>query len=74
MELEALGRSALGPRNTFFVKNPPDTGQPIDVTINGQPVSNAWNYDALGNSIVFQSGQAPGAGTTLTVTYQSQCL
>ncbi len=73
-ELEALGRSALGPRSTFFVRNPPDTGQPIDVSINGQPVSNAWRYDPVTNTIVFQNGQAPGAGTTLTVTYQSQCL
>lgn len=73
-ELETLGRSALGPRSTFFVKNPPDQSQPIDVTINGQPVSNAWRYDPASNAIIFQSGQAPGVGTTLTVTYQSQCL
>lgn len=73
-ELEALGRSALGPRSTFFVRNPPDTNQPIDVLINGQSVSNAWRYDPATNTIIFQSGQAPSAGTTLTVTYQSQCL
>jgi hypothetical protein len=73
-DLEALGRSALGPRSSFFVRNPPDTQQPIDVQVNGQSVSNAWNYDANANAIVFQPAQAPGAGTTLTVTYQSVCL
>lgn len=73
-DLEALGRSALGPRSSFFVRNPPDTQQPIDVQVNGQSVSNAWNYDPNANAIVFQPAQAPGAGTTLTVTYQSVCL
>ncbi|MDP1915054.1 MAG: choice-of-anchor D domain-containing protein [Myxococcales bacterium] len=73
-DLEALGRSALGPRSSFFVRNPPDTQQPIDVQVNGQSVSNAWNYDTNANAIVFQPAQAPGAGTTLTVTYQSVCM
>jgi len=73
-DLEALGRSALGPRSSFFVRNPPDTQQPIDVQVNGQSVSNAWNYDTNANAIVFQPAQAPGSGTTLTVTYQSVCL
>ena len=73
-DLEALGRSALGPRSSFFVRNPPDTQQPIDVQVNGQSVTNAWNYDPNANAIVFRPAQAPGAGTTLTVTYQSVCL
>ncbi len=73
-DLEALGRSALGPRNTFFVRNPPDTNQPIDVQVNGQAVSNAWTYDAANNAIVFTPTQQPGSGTTLTITYQSVCL
>jgi hypothetical protein len=73
-DLEQLGRSALGPRNTFFVRNPPDTQQPVDVTVNGQTVSNAWNYDGASNAIVFADGQAPGSGTTVTITYQSMCL
>jgi len=73
-DLEVLGRSALGPRSSFFVRNPPDTQQPIDVQVNGQTVSNAWNYDPNANAIVFQPSQAPGAGTTLTITYQSVCL
>jgi hypothetical protein len=73
-DLEALGRSALGPRSSFFVRNPPDTQQPIDVQVNGQSVSNAWNYDPNANAIVFKPAQAPGAGTTLTVSYQSICL
>lgn len=73
-DLEALGRSALGPRATFFVRNPPDTQQPIDVQVNGQPVSNAWNYDGANNAIVFSQGQAPASGTALTITYQSQCF
>ncbi|MBL8918926.1 MAG: choice-of-anchor D domain-containing protein [Myxococcaceae bacterium] len=72
--LQALGQSALGPRSNFFVRNPPDTAQPVDVLVNGQPVSNAWTYDANANAIVFGTGQAPAAGTTLTITYQSQCL
>jgi hypothetical protein len=74
MSLQALGQSALGPRSSFFVRNPPDTAQPVDVLVNGQPVSSAWNYDPNANAIIFQQGQAPAAGTTLTVTYQSQCL
>lgn len=73
-DLEALGRSALGPRSTFFVRNPPDTQQPVDVQVNGLPVSSAWNYDGASNAIVFSQGQAPASGTTLTITYQSQCL
>lgn len=72
--LQALGQSALGPRSNFFMRNPPDTAQPVDVLVNGQPVSNAWTYDPNANTIVFATGQAPAAGTTLTVTYQSQCL
>lgn len=73
-DLEALGRSALGPRSTFFVRNPPDTQQPVDVQVNGLPVSSAWNYDGASNAIVFSQGQAPASGTTLTITYQSQCF
>lgn len=73
-DLEQLGRTALGPRNTFFVRNPPDTLQPVDVTVNGQAVSNAWTYDPTANTIVFADGQQPGAGTTVTITYQSMCL
>ncbi|MDX2009593.1 MAG: choice-of-anchor D domain-containing protein [Myxococcaceae bacterium] len=73
-DLEQLGRTALGPRNTFFVRNPPDTLQPVDVTVNGQTVSNAWTYDPTSNTIVFADGQQPGAGTTVTITYQSMCL
>jgi hypothetical protein len=73
-DLQQLGRSALGPRSTFFVRNPPDTMQPVDVTVNGQTVSNAWNYDGASNAIVFANGQSPGAGTTVTITYQSMCL
>ncbi|MCA2979509.1 MAG: choice-of-anchor D domain-containing protein [Myxococcaceae bacterium] len=72
-DLEQLGRSALGPRQTFFVRNPPDTTQPVDVLVNGQAVSSAWTYDAASNAIVFADGQAPGAGTTVTVSYQSVC-
>jgi len=73
-ELQRLGESTLGPRSTFFVRHPPDTTEPIDVKVNGQAVSNAWSYTGATNSIVFQSGQAPGAGTRLTIAYQSQCL
>lgn len=73
-DLEALGRSALGPRSTFFVRNPPDTQQPVDVQVNGQPVSSSWTYDGASNAIVFSQGQAPASGTTLSITYQSQCL
>lgn len=73
-DLEALGRSALGPRSSFFVRNPPDQQQPIDVAIDGQQVSNAWSYDPNANTVNFTPGQAPAAGTVLTITYHSVCL
>jgi hypothetical protein len=73
-DLERLGTTAFGPRNTFFIKNPPDRQQPIEVLVNGQSVANAWTYDAANNAIVFAPGQAPAAGTTVTLTYASLCL
>lgn len=73
-DLETLGNSALGPRSTFFVRSPPDPQQPIEVAVNGQQISNDWAFQPASNSIVFANGQAPGAGTTLTITYESQCF
>ncbi len=84
--LERIGKRAFGYRLNFFLTSQPDLSSPygIRVMINDvvlpeidpDPTLNSriWEYDAVSNSVVFQPLYVPGAGDTLTVTYQVACL
>lgn len=84
--LERIGKKAFGYRLNFFLTATPDLSSPygIRVTVNDvvlpeidpDPTLNSriWEYDPTNNSVVFQPLYVPGAGDTLTVTYQVACL
>jgi hypothetical protein len=44
----------------------------IVVTIDGEPTTD-FSYDAIGNSVIFDEGHAPAAGSEVRVNYRKQC-
>lgn len=84
--LRRIGSRASGYRLNFFLTATPDlsSAHGIQVKLNDVDLpeidpdpslgSRIWEYDSTTNSIAFQPLYVPGAGDTLTVTYQVACL
>ena len=45
----------------------PEKGRYFIVEVNGREQRNGWSYDSSTNSIVFEEGEEPGEGDTVTI-------
>ncbi len=71
-DLEAIGRNALGPRDTLYLTTTVDPGQPVTVTVNGAPITN-WSLDPASNSVILADTVNTPSGAKVEVTYSTPC-
>jgi hypothetical protein len=80
--LTAIGRTAFGYRDRFFLSAQPDTTQVPVFTVKLDSINVpetdptggiVWSYDAPSNSVKFSSQYVPEPGQTLTVSYHVLC-
>jgi hypothetical protein len=71
--LQKLSTNAFGPNRRFELSEKPADASRIVVEVEGARVTNGWTYDAATQSVLFEDGQAPQSGTTLSITYPLGC-
>lgn len=71
--LENLSDSAFGPKRNFPLSDVPADPSKIAVRVNGADVTSGWHYDAGTNSVLFDAGSAPPAGSYVEITYPLGC-
>lgn len=71
-DLRAISRAVFGGQARFTLTGRPDVNAGISVTVDGQPRSTGWRYDATTNAIVFSSPPAPNA--VVEATWRAACF
>lgn len=72
-----VGDALFGAHERYRLTVRPDPAalMGIEVRVNGTLVPTVhWNYDAMTNSIAFESIATPAPGSTITVSYLAPCL
>jgi hypothetical protein len=68
--LQQVANKAFSPQDAFPLSGTPEVGS-LAVTVNGQPQSSGWSYDAGLNQVVFSP--RPAAGAVIDVSYRPVC-
>ncbi|MFN3199866.1 MAG: choice-of-anchor D domain-containing protein [Bradymonadia bacterium] len=71
--LREIGNRAFGLQRQFFLSRPA-VADSLEVTVDGRPVPGAWAYDEESNSVIFNEGQIPTAGSRIQVDYEAECF
>lgn len=71
-DLRAISRSVFGGQVRFTLTGRPDVGAGLTVTVDGQPRSTGWRYDATTNALVFSTPPAPNA--VVEATWRAACF
>lgn len=72
--LQNLGWQTFGPKRKFALNDTPADPAQVTVTVNGVPATaGTWTYDPASNSVEFDEGSAPAAGSVIEVTYPLGC-
>lgn len=71
--LREIGDRAFGLQQQFFLSRPA-LANSISVTVDGRAVPGAWAYDEESNSVIFNDGQIPSAGSRIQVDYEAECF
>jgi hypothetical protein len=71
--LEKISESAFGRNRVFKLSELPEDTARIVVRVDGLEVKAGWKYEPGTNSIVFEQDAAPGAGSSIEVTYPVGC-
>ncbi|MCC6336598.1 MAG: choice-of-anchor D domain-containing protein [Myxococcales bacterium] len=72
-DLATIGQNIVQPRLEYQLTSQPDVPSAITVRVDGVVVG-GWTYRGSSNAIVFSSGAAPPAGSTVTATYETPCF
>ena len=69
-----LGLNVFTPISEFRLSREAD-GPTITVTVDGVPKTQGadWTYDATANSVVFNAGREPDAGSSVVIDYDTYC-
>ncbi len=71
--LKNLSDNAFGARRSFALSQLPADPAQITVTVDGEPVTSGWTYEAAPNAVIFEVGKAPEAGALVEVSYPLGC-
>jgi hypothetical protein len=71
--LKKLSDNTFGPKRIFPLSDTPADPATISVLVNGAAVTSRWHYEASTNSVLFDIGAAPAAGSVVEIVYPVDC-
>ena len=72
-DLREIGNTAFGLQVQFFLSRPA-VEESITVEVDGANRPAGWAFDRDSNSVVFDEGQVPVAGSIIRISYEAECF